>query len=118
MKLAEAYNQGDGVRTDFQQAFAYYQRAANKGNIEAAYNLGMMYRAGIGVDSSLKEAAKWYEMAAMRWAICNRRSIWGLFMLLARKSCRILNAPICGSISLRLPAMKRLPAIATGWLPE
>ena len=64
MKLAEAYNHGEGVNTNFELAFEYYQRAANKENIEAAFNLGKMYQAGIGVTENTKEAIKWYEKAA------------------------------------------------------
>ncbi len=58
MEMAGAYNQGNGIPADFEQAYAYYMRAAEKGNIEAAYNLGMMLQAGVGTPTSLKEIGK------------------------------------------------------------
>ena len=66
MKLADAYNHGDGINTNFELAFKYYKRAAEKGNVEASYNLGMLFQAGIGVPENIAEAIKWYENAALK----------------------------------------------------
>ena len=49
---------------DYKQAAKLYQPLADKGNAEAQYVLGMMYRAGRGVERDNKEAKKWYQMAA------------------------------------------------------
>ncbi len=66
MKLAAVLQSGDGVRTIFSRPLPIISGAANKGNIEAAYNLGMMYQAGIGVDSSLEKRRQ----NGMRWPRC------------------------------------------------
>jgi len=60
--LSEAtrvYNTGD-----YEQAAKLYRPLAEKGNAEAQYVLGMMYRAGRGVERDNKEARKWYQLAA------------------------------------------------------
>lgn len=53
------YNTGD-----YEQAAKLYRPLAEKGNAEAQYVLGMMYRAGRGVERDNKEASKWYQLAA------------------------------------------------------
>src|SRR4030067_3172285 len=53
------YNTGD-----YEQAAKLYRPLAEKGNAEAQYVLGMMYRAGRGVERDNKEARKWYQLAA------------------------------------------------------
>ena len=54
-----AYDAGD-----YEQAAKLYSPLAKKGNAEAQYNLGVMYRAGRGVPQDYKEARKWYRLAA------------------------------------------------------
>jgi len=49
---------------DYEKAAKLYVPLAKQGNVEAQYNLGMMYRAGRGVPRDVKEAGKWYRMAA------------------------------------------------------
>ena len=53
------YNTGD-----YEQDAKLYRPLAEKGNAEAQYVLGMMYRAGRGVERDNKEARKWYQLAA------------------------------------------------------
>ena len=53
------YNTGD-----YEQAAKLYRPLAEKGSAEAQYVLGMMYRAGRGVERDNKEARKWYQLAA------------------------------------------------------
>ena len=54
-----AYSTGD-----FEEAFAWCQRAAHSNLAWAQYNLGLMYRKGEGVPPSDAEAARWYALAA------------------------------------------------------
>ncbi|MDE2310093.1 MAG: sel1 repeat family protein [Betaproteobacteria bacterium] len=54
-----AYDAGD-----YEQAAKLYTPLAKKGNAEAQYNLGVMYRAGRGVPQDYKEARSWYRLAA------------------------------------------------------
>jgi TPR repeat protein len=49
---------------DFDEAFAWCQRAAESNLAWAQYNLGLMYRKGEGVAQSDVEAAHWYRRAA------------------------------------------------------
>lgn len=39
-------------------------RAAEQGDADAQYNLGVMYEFGDGVPQSYKQAVKWYTQAA------------------------------------------------------
>ena len=55
-----AYN-----RRDYTTALRHWQPLAARGNTEAQYNLGVMYRYGYGVDKKdYVEAVKWYRKAA------------------------------------------------------
>lgn len=43
VNLANIYDAGDGVRSDFQAARYWYRRAIDRGSSEAAYNLAVSY---------------------------------------------------------------------------
>jgi len=43
VNLANIYDEGDGVRCDFEKARYWYKRAIRQGTPEAAYNLGVSY---------------------------------------------------------------------------
>lgn len=49
---------------DYAKAAKLYGPLAEKGNAEAQYNLGVMYRAGRGVPQDYQKARKWYRLAA------------------------------------------------------
>lgn len=49
---------------DYAQAVKLYRPLAEKGNADAQYVLGMMYRAGRGVERNNNEAKKWYQLAS------------------------------------------------------
>ncbi len=48
----------------FDNAFKYFQTAAEQGHMEAQFRLAQMYEEGIGVPESKKHATKWYAKAA------------------------------------------------------
>lgn len=48
----------------FEEYFQIYFKLAQKGSVEAQYNLGQCYCFGYGVAQNLAEAAKWYRKAA------------------------------------------------------
>jgi len=58
------YAAGQGVRQDYQQASRWYQVAAEQGQPEAEYNLGVLYFEGQGVMQDFRIAARWYRLAA------------------------------------------------------
>jgi TPR repeat protein len=51
-------------RKDYAVALAEWRPLAEKGMIEAQYNLGLLYSNGYGVEADLTEALKWYLAAA------------------------------------------------------
>ncbi|KAF0095333.1 MAG: hypothetical protein E1N59_828 [Puniceicoccaceae bacterium 5H] len=57
------YGMGD-VLPDFEKAFRWFTQAADQGNADAQYNLGVMYQMGEGVDVQPEKAVFWYQQAA------------------------------------------------------
>ena len=53
-----------GVAKNYQQAAAWWQKAADQGDAEAQFNLGLMYDNGQGVAQNDQQAAAWYQKAA------------------------------------------------------
>ena len=58
------YVTGHGVTQDYQEALKWWKLAAERGNSNAQYNRGVMYRDGHGVTQDYKEAVKWFRLAA------------------------------------------------------
>jgi TPR repeat protein len=58
------YDEGYGVQKDGKQAAYYYRLAAEKGNGDAQYSLGLSYEKGSGVRKDNAEAVKWLKLAA------------------------------------------------------
>ena len=62
--LARSYDTGTGGASKNRPlAVALYTLAADQDCVNAQYNLGHMYRDGVGVEQSFSMAAKYYEMA-------------------------------------------------------
>ncbi len=53
------YNNGD-----YANALKCFKKAADQGDAEAQYGLGVCYENGYGVSKDLQEAVKWYNKAA------------------------------------------------------
>src|ERR1044071_4968773 len=51
-------------KSDYASAVAIWRPLAEKGDADAAFNLGQAYRLGKGVDLNLAAAQTWYERAA------------------------------------------------------
>ena len=49
---------------DYAAAFAELQPLAERGDVDAQYNLAVFYRDGLGVSRDGEQAAKWYQRAA------------------------------------------------------
>ena len=58
----------DGVsasqKGDFKTAFSFYKKAAEQGELEAQFNVGLYYDIGRGVLQDYAEAVRWYKLAA------------------------------------------------------
>ncbi len=52
------------ARGDYTAALEIWRPLAEQGEADAQYNLGHLYRQGLGVPQDLAEAAKWYARAA------------------------------------------------------
>ena len=63
-RLALAYQLGQGVEQDNQQAVRWYTQAAQAHHAKAQRSLGAMYEGGYGVKQNLQQAHAWYKRAA------------------------------------------------------
>jgi TPR repeat protein len=63
-KLAEAYQYGNGVSDDIEEAIRWYKAAAEKGHPESQSSLGFIYHHGFKVSKDIAQAIHWYELAA------------------------------------------------------
>ena len=55
-----------GIPPDAVEAASYYRTAADMGNAQAMYNIGMMYETGDGLPSDLHLAKRYYDLALSR----------------------------------------------------
>ena len=62
----ELFNQGMDYlyKKDYSKAAECFRKAADQGDAEAQYNLGVMYDNGHGVQQDYQEAVKWYRKSA------------------------------------------------------
>ena len=51
---------------DSKAAFQWFSKAAQQGNVDAQYNLGVYYYKGLGVKKDIREAVKWFKLAAQQ----------------------------------------------------
>jgi TPR repeat protein len=63
-KLGNLYDDGHGVAQDSAKAREWYEKAADKGSVEAMFTLGLHYDYGYGVAQDYAKAHEWYEKAA------------------------------------------------------
>jgi len=63
-EMGRAYETGNGVRENPEQAAVWYRKAAEQGNPKAQNSLGVLYWSGNGVKRDKKEAVQWYRKAA------------------------------------------------------
>jgi TPR repeat protein len=54
-RLGEYYYRGQDLEINKKRAFIWFQEAAEKGNLKAQFNVGTMYRDGVGVPSIQRE---------------------------------------------------------------
>ena len=63
--LGSDYHYGVRGRVkDYAKAVKYYRIAADRGNVDAQFELGLMYNLGDGIKRDVVEAVKWYRKAA------------------------------------------------------
>ena len=64
LKLARAYEHGDGVSQDTRLAAKWYTRAATQGNAEAQDRLGELLLTGEGIEQDKEAAITWFQRSA------------------------------------------------------
>lgn len=65
--LGEAYSKGDGgLKEDKQEAFNWYERAANAGYMDAQMAMGFIYRGGEGIPMDKIMSYMWFEVASKK----------------------------------------------------
>ncbi len=62
--LGLMYDNGLGIKQDYDQAAKWYRRAAEQGQPRAQFNLGLMYESGEGIESDQKLAISWVRKSA------------------------------------------------------
>ena len=62
------YENGRGVPQDYAEAVRWYRRAAEQGDADAQFNLGVMYGKGQGVPQDYVATLMWFNLAASRLA--------------------------------------------------
>jgi uncharacterized protein len=58
------YQAGLGVGQDYGEAMRWYRLAAEQGDVDAEYGIGLLYANGWGVPSDVGEAAQWMQKSA------------------------------------------------------
>lgn len=61
------YEEGkNGLPVDYQEAYRWYQKAAEQGDSYAQYDIGWLFDNGLGVKENKREAVKWFKRAASK----------------------------------------------------
>jgi TPR repeat protein len=63
LKLGRAYQKGEFVEANSEEALKWFRKAAENGSVDAQYAVGDAYKTGSGVPQDNAEALKWYRMA-------------------------------------------------------
>ncbi|QIF03465.1 tetratricopeptide repeat protein [Roseimicrobium sp. ORNL1] len=63
LTLGRAYQKGESVEANPEEALKWFRKAAENGSVDAQYAVGDAYKSGSGVPQDNAEALKWYRMA-------------------------------------------------------
>lgn len=64
--LGDMYYRGLGGNTDYEKAFALFEKSGKAGNMNACNNMAFMYAYGYGVSENLSKARKYFQYAAQQ----------------------------------------------------
>jgi TPR repeat protein len=62
--IGRCYEEGDGIKRSYKQAFHYYKLAADQGNSDSQFHLATLFEDGLGVKQSETQALNYYQLAA------------------------------------------------------
>lgn len=80
--IGSKFKTGEEVGESYKKAFEYYKELAEKGNVEAQFNLAEFYEEGWGDLPDPAEAVKWYQKAADQG---DARAVWYMASYLYEK---------------------------------
>ena len=66
-------------RKDYKTAYKLWLPLAEQGDVEAQYNLGVMYYKGEGVSKDYKEAVKWFRLSAEKTYAGSQNNLGGMY---------------------------------------
>jgi TPR repeat protein len=81
VELGFAYQFGNGVEQNMDEAIRWYRKAANNGDAAAQNNLGYLYEKGPKTVKDLGEAGKWYMRAAVDGSPISQLNLGLLFFV-------------------------------------
>lgn len=85
-KVAHAYQNGEGCEQNDNQAFYYYQMAAdNIYDVKSQFYVGLCYENGLGCRKNIRKALSYYELAALSGHAQAQWRLGGL-LFMAKKS--------------------------------
>ena len=61
--LGTLYKNGEGVHQSYSEAFKWFRKSADQGNINALYSIGVAYMDGKGVRQSYSKAKECFGLA-------------------------------------------------------
>ena len=79
-EMAVRYADGEGVPQNYQDAMAWFAKAAANGNDNAQWKLGLGYIKGIGVPHDERKAAVWFKKAANHGDIRAQSALSDLYL--------------------------------------
>ena len=74
-ELGELFSTGNQKSRDYDQAFKWYSKAAQKGLRQAQHRLGSMYARGQGVAQDYAKAYAWCKVATFQRSIRGKRKL-------------------------------------------
>ena len=73
------YYESKGVQQDYNKAYIWYRKAADKGNAAAMGNMGVMYGDGLGVQRDYNKAVSWYRKAAEKGNVASMYNLAAMY---------------------------------------
>ncbi|MGH9910436.1 MAG: tetratricopeptide repeat protein [Nitrososphaerales archaeon] len=96
------YANGLGVVQDYKKAASYTATAAEQGDTQTQYNLGVLYEHGLGLEQSDNLAVKWY-LIAQNKATAMLATLLMTCIEMPEEYLTIIGSFITGVVSMRKP---------------
>ncbi len=81
-ELALHYYKGDGVRKDYDAAFAWFKKAADQEHAQSQHQMGHIYEYGVGIiNKDKKQAFEWFLKAAENDHLTSQTKVAMMYMM-------------------------------------